>query len=293
MTLKKLVFIINPKSGPRRNRKIQQAILQTVDTAQFETEIVYSEYAHHGTEIARNAASQGAYAVIAVGGDGSVSDVAQGLLGTATILGILPNGSGNGMARTLKIPLDIAEAVKLINKGHNTAMDIGFTNNRLFVSNAGVAFDALIAHKFSKSITRGIFAYSQLVIRYMWRYKAWDFDITIDGKLYREKAFMVSVANGRQFGYNFWIAPMASYTDGLLDVVIIKNFPRLLGGIITLRALTGTIAYSPYVVHYKGSSISITHPKLKLMQTDGDAYPCAPTVNFTIQKGAQRVFVPQ
>ncbi len=134
--------------------------------------------------------------------------------------------------------------------------------------------------------------YSWLVTRYMWTYKEWEWDITIDGKPLKEKAFIISVANGKQFGYNFQIAPGANWTDGLLDIVIIKKFPKVLGGTLVLRAMNGTITDSPFVKHYHGKEITISHPKLKLMQTDGDAHECSNTIHFRIEKGKQKVIVP-
>jgi diacylglycerol kinase (ATP) len=292
MIRKHIVFIVNPKSGVERQKEISHAIDVHLESKQYTHEIRFTEYAKHGIKLAADAAAEGAYAVVAVGGDGSVNDVVHGLAGTNTILGIIPKGSGNGMARTMRIPLTTEGAVKVISKGKIAAMDVGTANGQRFISNAGVAFDALISRKFAKSEKRGLMVYSWLVTKYLWLYKTWDFKISIDGKELTEKAFMINVANGEQFGYNFLIAPMASYTDGLLDVVIIRKFPKILGGIIALRAMTGTIARSPYVQHFTGKDITISHPDLKLMQTDGDAHACANSINFKILPGAQRVIVP-
>ncbi len=292
MTRKHMVFIVNPKSGVERQKEISHAIDLHLDNKQYTHEIQFTQYAKHGIELAREAAKNDAYAVIAVGGDGSVNDIVHGLSGTQTILGIIPKGSGNGMARTMRIPLTTEEAVKVISKGNVVAMDVGLANEQLFISNAGVAFDALISRKFAKSEKRGLMVYSWLVTKYLWLYKTWDFNITIDGKEMRERAFMINVANGEQFGYNFLIAPMASYTDGLLDIVVIRKFPKILGGIIALRAMTGTIARSPYVRHFTGKEITISHPSLELMQTDGDAHKCSNSITFKVLPGAQRVIVP-
>ena len=289
--MKHLVFIINPKSGVERRKEIQTGIETYLDKKQYTYEIINTEYAKHGTELARNAASKGAYAVVAVGGDGSVNDIVNGLKGAKTLLAIIPKGSGNGMARTMRIPIDTNEAIKVINQGKVTHMDIGYANDRLFISNAGVAFDALIAKKFAKSEKRGFMIYSWLVVKYLWLYKNWDWQITVDGKRVDERAFMVCVANGQQFGYNFQIAPMASYTDGLFDLVIVKKFPKILGGVISLRAMNGTITGSPYVRHMTGKEITISHPGLKLMQTDGDAHECNNSITFRIEQGAQGVIV--
>ncbi len=292
MSKKHLVFIINPKSGVEREKAIQQAIDTKLDMDQFTYEIDHTEYAKHGTVLAKEAAQRGAYAVVAVGGDGSVNDIVAGLIGTGTALAIIPKGSGNGMARTMEIPLKEMEAIEIINKGNSIMMDIGYANDRPFISNAGVAFDALISKKFAKSERRGFAIYSWLVTRYMWTYKEWDWNITIDGEEIKEKAFIISVANGRQFGYNFQIAPGANWTDGLLDVIIIKKFPKILGGMLVMRAMNGTITNSPFVDHFTAKEVTISHPKLKLMQTDGDAHECADCIRFRIEKGVQKVIVP-
>lgn len=292
MSLKHIVFIVNPKSGTERRKEIETAVTNNLDKGKFSYEILETQYAKHGTTLAREAAAKGVYAVVAVGGDGSVNDIATGLAGSSTVLGIIPKGSGNGMARTMGIPLLPDEAVKVINNDNTVAIDVAQANDRLFISNAGVAFDALISKKFAKSERRGLMVYSWLVTKYMWLYKEWDFTIIIDGKEIRERAFMVNVANGKQFGYNFHIAPMADYTDGILDVVIIRKFPKIMGGLIALRAMTGTILKSPYVRHYTGRHVVITHPNLRLMQTDGDAHECTNLISFSINAGAQRVFVP-
>jgi diacylglycerol kinase (ATP) len=290
--MKHLVFIINPKSGVEREKAIQFAIDSKLDMQKYTYEIVHTEYAKHGTALAKAVADKGAYAVVAVGGDGSVNDIMAGLIGTETALAIIPKGSGNGMARTMDIPLKELEAIEVINRGNTVMIDIGFANDRPFISNAGVAFDALISKKFAKSTRRGFAVYSWLVTKYMWKYKEWEFDITIDGEHITEKAFIISVANGKQFGYNFQIAPGADWTDGLFDIVIIKKFPKILGGLLVMRAMNGTIVDSPYVTHYTGKEVTISHPKLHLMQTDGDAHECANKIHFYIKKGLQKVIVP-
>ena len=221
-----------------------------------------------------------------------MNDVVQGLMGTKTLLAIIPKGSGNGMARTMRIPLDTHEAIKVINAGNTARMDIGYANNRPFISNAGVAFDALISKKFAKSEKRGFAIYSWLVTKYMWLYKSWDWQITVDGREFTERAFMVNVANGQQFGYNFKIAPMASFTDGVLDLVIIRKFPKIMGGTIVVRAMNGSIGRQPVCGAFDRAGNNHFQPALKLMQTDGDAHPCEHTISFRVQPGAQQVIVP-
>jgi YegS/Rv2252/BmrU family lipid kinase len=292
MSRKHIVFIVNPKSGVERQIEIKDAVHAHLSREHYTHEILHTEFAKHGITLAREAAKNGAYAVVAAGGDGSVNDVMHGLLGTDTLLGIIPMGSGNGMARTMNIPVDTVQAIQVINTGNTTRMDVAFANGTPFLSNAGVAFDALIAKKFAKSVKRGIMMYSWLVTKHLWLYKEWDWKINVDGKEFTEKAFIVNVANGQQFGYNFKIAPMANYTDGLLDLIIIRKFPKLMGSTLVLRAMNGTIANSPYVKHMRGKEITISNPQLRLMQTDGDAHVCEHSIKFTIEHGAQRAIVP-
>lgn len=292
MSKKHLVFIVNPRSGVERQKEIQSAIDECLDQSIYTYEIQHTQFAKHGTKLAREAAGRNVFAVVAVGGDGSVNDVVAGLIGTNTALAVIPKGSGNGMARTVEIPLKVREAMQVINKGKISEIDIAFANDRPFISNAGVGFDALIANKFAKSERRGLSVYSWLVTKHLWLYNEWDWRITIDGEQIKERAFMVNVANCTQFGYNFKIAPDADWTDGLFDVIIIRKFPKMLGSSLVLRALNGTITKSPYVKHYKAKEVTVTHPDLRLMQTDGDAHLCPNRINFTIQQRAQKIIVP-
>lgn len=290
--MKHIVFIVNPRSGVDRQKEISEAVEAKLDKNNFSYSIAHTERPKHGIDLAREAAEKGAFAVVAVGGDGSVNDVAKGLVGTETALAIIPKGSGNGMARTMEIPLEIAGAIDVINSGRLEKVDVGYANDDLFISNAGVGFDALISKRFATSEKRGLMVYSWLVTKHLWTYKEWDWQIKIDGKPVDQKAFMINVANGQQFGYNFKIAPNASYTDGWFDVSIIKPFPKILGSSLVIRAMNGTIDKSSYVDTYRAKEITISHPELKWMQTDGDAHKCTNEITFRMKPAALKVIVP-
>jgi YegS/Rv2252/BmrU family lipid kinase len=286
-----LVFVVNPKSGVERNKKIQAAIEAHLDQLVYSYEIQQTQHAGHGTNLAQDAAVKGAFAVVAVGGDGSVNDIIKGLLGTNTLLAIIPKGSGNGLARTLSIPLDLSKAIQTINRCMVEAIDIGFANGKVFASNAGVGFDALVCKKFSQSKRRGLFVYTWLITKHMWLYRSWAWVLNVDGQEHEETAFFISVANGRQFGYNFKIAEDASWTDGLLDIVIIRKFPKILGALLGFRMLSGTLLKSKYVHRIRAKQVLISNPQLKWMQTDGDSVACSNSIEFTIQEKAQKVIV--
>lgn len=291
--MKKILFIINPKSGVDRVKALKSLIEQHLDHTQFDYKIEHTEYAKHGVEIARYAATEGGFNIIvAVGGDGSVNDIIAGMNNTNASLAIIPKGSGNGLARSLGIPLDTVKAIQLINRGNQITIDLGKADDRIFVSNAGVGFDALVARKFAKSNRRGMAIYSWIVTKYLWTYKEWVWDIEVDGLPMKEKAFILTVANAAQFGYNFKIAPHADLQDGLFDIVIIKKYPKILGGLIALRAFNGTILKSKYVLHFKGKKIRIRHPQMSLLQMDGDVYKCNTEVNIEIVPASLHILVP-
>lgn len=287
--MKHLVFVVNPRSGTDRVKAIEQAVAQSLRPPHYRCEIRKTERPGHGTEIAREAAAQGAFAVVAVGGDGSVNDVATGLLGTNTALAVLPKGSGNGFARTLRIPLQLEKALERLRTGTPGWVDVGVANGKLFLSNAGVAFDALVSRIFAGSTTRGLRTYSRVILRHLFTYKPRVWQLNIDGQACEEHAFMVVVANGRQFGYNFQIAPEADYTDGLLNLVIIRKFPFWAGPFIALDSLRGRLSQNRFVHTRTAAHIEVRHPRLHFFQTDGDAHECQGTVHFRVQQKALRV----
>ncbi|MBS1782803.1 MAG: diacylglycerol kinase family lipid kinase [Bacteroidetes bacterium] len=287
-----LIFIINPHAGVDREKAIEKALKTYLNLSKYSYEIQHTQHPKHGTELACIAAAKGAKSVVAVGGDGSVNDIAKGLIGTDTSLGIVPMGSGNGLARSLSIPLQLKGAIEVLNKGKSTRIDVGMANEHLFLSNAGVGFDALICQAFTQSKKRGFFSYCRIILHEVFRYKVHEWNLIADGKPLSKYAFMITVANGNQLGYNFKIAPNASWTDGLLDVVLIKKFPILFTAGIAFRAILGNILSSPYVEHLRVKTIQISHPELTLMQTDGDAYNCKEKVAFSILSSNLSVLTP-
>ena len=293
--MKHFIFIVNPHSGTDRVKRIEAAVEAAFAGTGHTHEIQLTQQAKHGTELAREAAAAGAYAVVAVGGDGSVADVAKGLLGTPTALGIVPKGSGNGLARALRIPLKTEAAIALLVNAEERPIDVGFADEKLFLSNAGVGFDAVVSQAFQKSIRRGLRSYAGLVAKHLWAYQPMTYRITLDGagEVIEERAFLLTIANGSQLGYNFRIAPHALLDDGLLDVIIVRPFPNLLGCLISLRAWTGSILKSRYVRHYRAREVHIHHPDLRIMQTDGDPHPCDANVVVRLQERAIRVLAPR
>jgi YegS/Rv2252/BmrU family lipid kinase len=259
----------------------------------FSVEITHLAYLGHGTVLAQEAVAQGVDTVVAVGGDGSINEIAQGLIGSNTALAIIPLGSGNGLARALKIPMKVPLALELIADGRRKPMDVGYANEHLFLSNAGVGFDALVADKFRNTKKRGLMGYAKLVIRSFSTYKGPLYQIDIDGTTMEKKAFLFTVANGNQFGYEFKLAPKASVFDGELDVCLVPPVPFY--GLLPIGffSLRGTIDKTRYMQHYTGKNITVKSPELAHLQVDGDAVPLSDgeKVHFRIETAALQVIV--
>jgi diacylglycerol kinase (ATP) len=292
--MRKILIIINRKAGTDREKQLGLVIRQQLPADRFAVEITYLQYLGHGTDLAREAVQRGVDTVVAVGGDGSINEIAQGLLGSGTALAIVPLGSGNGLARALRIPLDATAALQIVANGPRKSMDAGFANEHLFLSNAGVGFDALIADRFRHSKKRGLVNYARLVIGGFTSYKPAAYSIKIDGQERVQKAFLMTVANGNQFGYEFKLAPKASVFDGLLDICLVPplRFWDLLP--LSIRSLKGNIDESRYMEHLTGREIEVSSTDLNCLQVDGDAVPLTngKTVYFRIAAGALQVIVP-
>ncbi|MCK7558903.1 YegS/Rv2252/BmrU family lipid kinase [Chitinophaga sedimenti] len=291
--MKKILIIINRKAGTDREKRMEQHVQRYLPENQFEVNTRHLEYLGHGADLAREAVRDGVHVVVAVGGDGSINEIAQGLVGGSTALAIVPRGSGNGLARALKIPLDVPKALQLVAANKQLPMDVGYANEYLFLSNAGVGFDALIADRFRHSKKRGLVNYARLILSYFRRYRPEAYDMQIDGSAQKTPAFLLTVANGNQFGYEFKIAPPANVFDGVLDVCIVKpvRFWDLLP--ISIRSLAGNIHKSRYMQHERGKEIVVSSPGLDSLQVDGDAVELkGREVRFHVVPAALRIIVP-
>ncbi|MDL2227354.1 diacylglycerol kinase family lipid kinase, partial [Odoribacter sp. OttesenSCG-928-L07] len=258
----KTLFIINPISGIGKQKNISDKIASYIDKNKFEYSIAFSEYAHHATELAKKAVDEGIELIIAIGGDGSINDVANAIANTNVVLGIIPSGSGNGLARFLKIPLNIMNAIKVINKFNTISIDtikIKSDNlERVCTSIAGIGFDALVAKKFSKAETRGFNSYMNIIVSDYPAYKIQDYKLTLDDKKeIHTKALLIGFANSNQYGYNAAIAPNASITDGYIDISISKKIPLLILPFVSQMLWTNTVYYSNYVKNYKAKKIKL------------------------------------
>jgi diacylglycerol kinase (ATP) len=221
---RKIRFIVNPKSGIQSKKNIPSLIEQHLDKSQFEFDIIETKHRHHAFEISKSAIDEGFEIVCAVGGDGSVHEVGTALIGTELRLAIIPAGSGNGLARHLKIPLDPKEAIMAINNSEHAKMDTVLVNERHFLNVGGYGFDALIAKEFDSDTRRGFWGYVKLISQEFFGYKSSHFDIEINGTKTKKKLFLCTIANASEYGNGFFISPDSNITDGTIELCLMHPF---------------------------------------------------------------------
>lgn len=265
----KVLFLINPISGGKKKASLPGLIKQYLNPYKFESTIQFTERVHHAHELARNAVGQ-YNIVVAVGGDGTINEVGSAIVGTNTALGIIPCGSGNGLARFMGIPVDTLKALHTLNNYRTELIDAAKLNEQWFFNMAGMGFDAHISEVFSHYKGRGFGAYFSSSIKEIANYKSQHYQITIDGQVYEREAFMLSFANSSQYGNNAHVAPHASVQDGLLDVCIIKPFPLYRFPEMGLRMFTKTADSSKYVEIIKGRHIEVTRSFPGAIHLDGE-----------------------
>jgi len=238
--MKNIAFIVNPVAGTKAKNRVSKLIRDTLDKNQFSPTVVTTEYAGHATQLAQQFALEGYYAVVAVGGDGTVNEVATGLKDTNTALGIIPNGSGNGFARHLDISTRMNRAVEMLNNSEVVQVDYCMVNDITFFSTFGVGFDAVVAQDFGSN-SRGFKGYVESVFKDFFKYKAEQYQLIGENIDITTKAFLINFANAGQWGYDAYIAPKASIQDGLIDIAIVSEFPMIKAPSFALQLFTKNI----------------------------------------------------
>ena len=238
--MKNIAFIVNPISGTKAKNRVAKLIRETLDLQQFSPTVVVTEYAGHATQLAQQFALEGYYAVVAVGGDGTVNETACGLVGTKTALGIIPNGSGNGFARHLDISTRMNRAIEMLNSSEAINVDYATVNEIPFFSTFGIGFDAVVAQDFADS-SRGFKGYVQSIFKDLFLYKPETYQLKGEGIDLTTTAFLINFANAGQWGYDAYIAPKASVQDGWLDVAIVSEFSLMEAAGMAIRLFTKNI----------------------------------------------------
>jgi YegS/Rv2252/BmrU family lipid kinase len=265
-----ILFIINPISGTGKKKIVEQLIKEELTHNKFEVSIRYTEAVGHATVIAKEGVETCVDVIVAVGGDGSVNEVAKGLIGTNVKMGIIPAGSGNGFARHLNIPMDKRKAVILLNKLHSKSVDTASVNDQLFVGTAGVGFDAHIGLKFDEASTRGFWTYLKLTFKEYFNYKEQSYQIAIDQKkTINEKAFFMSFCNINQWGNNVFVSPNSNIEDGLIRVVLIRKMNLLSVPFFAFRLFSKSVDKSKYYKEFSGKKVEVNQA-INLIHIDGE-----------------------
>ena len=287
-----ILFIVNPVSGIGRQKGVERLIGAWPDINRFTTEVVYTVAPGHATEISRKAAADGIQVVVAVGGDGTVNEIAAGLVGTDTVLAIVPAGSGNGLARHLKIPMNLKRAIGVIGQGKILKIDTATMNDQLFVNVAGIGFDAAVAKKFAAAGKRGFSTYFRITASTYKHYEPKQYTLIIDGKEIKRRALLVSFANSSQFGNNTSIDPSASVNDGLIDVCILGKAPEwktiFLAPLLFLKQFDRT----RYIEIIRAKEVIVKRKKGKNIHLDGDPKIMGKELSIKIRPLSLNVMVP-
>lgn len=285
----KIFLIINKYAGHGVAEKAVDVVIPFLKKKGFVVEYSFTSHPGHATELAAKASAEGFNMVVAVGGDGTVNETALGLIGTDTVMGIIPMGSGNGLARELGISMNIRKSAHTLVKGNNLHMDVCRLNSQRFLCTSGIGFDALIADKMSKSSTRGFLKYVQLVIQESIFYKPVEVKMELDGRLVEKQVFLITFANASQFGNNAYIAPGASMTDGLIDVVIVRKFAKIWMPFFAVALFSKLVTRLPFVDCCKARKVELLKADTPYFHFDGE--PGKLSVPASIEIDNQKIWV--
>lgn len=290
MSKKKVWFIVNPISGGSSKKAIIKAVGELIDSEKYDWTICPTRYAGHGAVIATMAAENGVDIVVAIGGDGTINEVGRSLLHTDTIMGIIPCGSGNGLARHLQIPLDYRKAIKMINEGNSVAIDYGIINNRPFFCTCGMGYDATVSYKFSSSDKRGLRTYVENTLVGLAKYEPEVYTIIDQNGQKTYKAFCIALGNASQYGNNAYIAPEASMTDGLMDVTVVEPFPLREAASMAYMLFSGKFKDgAKHIKTFRVNNLKIVRKKPGVIHCDGDPMKTGVEIDVKIVSAGLKV----
>lgn len=286
------LLIINPASGTLSKHRIVSHIFKRLRSMGITFDTVATKGPGHARELAAEAAAQGRHAVYACGGDGTVNEVASGLLGSETALGIIPTGSGNGLARHLGIPVDVDLSLKVIGGNKIISADYGTANGVPFFCTFGVGFDAAVSERCARQKRRGIMMYLKTAINEYVNFMPEEYIIEANGQVITDKAFLVVCCNASQYGNNAFVAPQASVTDGELDITIVHTGNLLTQALVGVDMLIGYIGKNALVDTLRCSSARIIRKSHGAAHIDGDAVTMPEQIDVVCHPGKLKVIVP-
>ncbi len=291
--MKKVAFILNPISGTGRKK----VILEYIDKVlryhpEYAAEFYRTKCVGDACNAAKEYVKREYDIVVAIGGDGTVNEVAEGLINSSAKLAVVPVGSGNGLARHMNIPLNYQRAVDSIFNGRSQFIDAGVINGKVFFCTAGVGFDAVVGEKFNNSGTRGLMTYVEFCAKEYVKYRPEQYKISINGSQMSQKAFLITFANSSQWGNNAFIAPDANISDGMVDMVVWREAPKVTMPLLTAELFLKTLKYSEFVDTYRCKEVVIEREKDGLVQFDGESVMMGKELRLSVMHKAVEVIVP-
>jgi len=271
-SVKELMVIINPISGTASKEGIDEAIRHEADRYALSVDIRFTTGPNDATRLAREAIEKGYYGVIACGGDGTVNETARALCGSKVAMGIIPMGSGNGLARHLNIPMTVKGAMRVIGKNRVKPCDYATANDEPFFCTFGLGFDAVVTYKFNAQTKRGLTRYLQTTLDEFVKYRSEEYTIRANGKTITEKAYLVACCNASQYGNNAYIAPAASIKDGLLDITIVHKGSPLKLALAGIDMLAGLVGKTANATTFRAKNVTIIRHEPGHTHLDGEPH---------------------
>lgn len=287
----KIRAIINPISGKSNKEYVPEIIEKILNTDIFDIEVRFTKRPGHATSLAQEAIANNFHGVLAVGGDGTVNEVAAALRDSQTALGIIPCGSGNGLARHLNIPVNIEKSLQIINDNYIENFDYCMVNDSPFFCTCGVGFDAHISEKFADSKKRGPMTYFKKTLAEYLKYRSQEYGIKTDNRVITEKAFLIACGNASQYGNNAFIAPRANMQDGLIDVTVIHPFTPVDTAIMGLLLFTKHIDQDTNIDYFQAKNLIIHRPKDAIMHLDGEPVMMKADLHIKCVHNGLKIFV--
>ncbi|MBO7469036.1 MAG: YegS/Rv2252/BmrU family lipid kinase [Bacteroidales bacterium] len=290
----KILFIVNPISGHHDKSKFPSIVEKLIDKDKYDYTITLTEYGGHAVELTKQAIDNQYDIIVAVGGDGTINEVATTMIGASQTFAIVPYGSGNGLARHLHLPLKPDKVItEVINKGVKSKIDTAAMNGVPYISLAGVGFDAIIADFFAQDPHRGIKTYVKLVTKEYLHFQPKKYHLILDGKEEIDcEPFFISFANSNQFGSNAVVSPTASLNDGLLDVCIFKKPNMLQVPYVATRLLTKKIDRTHFVDIHKAQKIQVIRENDEIANIDGEAVMMPKDITVEINPLSLNILLP-
>lgn len=292
--MRSVLVIINPIAGVRPKDEIPDLVHRVMPRSEgFDVEVRFTERAGHASEMALDAVKRGIDTVVAIGGDGTINETGRSLIGSDVRFGIVPMGSGNGLARHIQVPLDIQKALECIRDGYFETVDYGTVNDHIFFCTAGIGFDAEVSAYFAELGARGPINYVRSFMKLMGDYKPSTYVIHTDDGRVKEKAVLIAIGNASQWGNNAYITPHASMSDGLLDVTLIKPMPLYEVPKMAMQLFTRELDQNPYAQTFRSSHLRIFMPRPSAVHVDGEPMQMEGVIDIQIHPGQLKVICPE